>query len=106
LLKGPKGRFGRLQRQCDRAFIVYDGEVTTRQLAEWCYPRLVLRGERLSRWRIDNQARAAKSIGARPAERTGAERVWRLRQTNKSDIGSANGSKAALTKHRRLKLWA
>jgi hypothetical protein len=29
LLTGPKGRFGRLQRQCDRAFIVHGGVATT-----------------------------------------------------------------------------
>jgi hypothetical protein len=29
LLKGPKDRFGRLQRQCDRAFIVHGGVATT-----------------------------------------------------------------------------
>jgi hypothetical protein len=78
LLKGPKGRFGRLQRQCDRAFIVHGGVATTQQLASWCYPREIMWGERLKRWQIDNQARAAKSIGARPMERVGAQRVWRL----------------------------
>jgi hypothetical protein len=79
LLKGPKGRFGRLQRQCDRAFTVYGGVVTTRQLASWCYPREMMRDERLRRWQIDNQARAAKSLGARPMERVGRQRVWRLK---------------------------
>jgi hypothetical protein len=39
----------------------------------------MMRGERLERWRIDNMARAAKSIGARPAERVGQQRVWRLK---------------------------
>jgi len=78
LLKGPKGRFGRLERQCDRAFIVHGGVATTQQLASWCYPREMMWGERLKRWQIDNQARAAKSIGARPMERVGAQLLWRL----------------------------
>jgi hypothetical protein len=79
LLKAPKGRFGRLQRQCDRAFDIYRGTATTRQLASWCYPREVMRREKLPRWRIGNMARAAKSLGAKPMERVGVERVWRLK---------------------------
>jgi hypothetical protein len=77
-MKGQKGRFGRLQRQCNRAFIAIGNALTTQQLASWCYPREIMWGERLKRWQIDNQARAAKSIGARPGERIGRERVWRL----------------------------
>jgi hypothetical protein len=45
----------------------------------WCYPRQVMRGEKLPRWRIGNMARAAKSIGARPGEQVGRQRVWRLK---------------------------
>jgi hypothetical protein len=79
-LKGPKGRLGRLKRQCNRVFSVYpDGKVTTQILASWCYPRQVMRGEKLKRWQIDNQARAAKSLGAKPMERVGVQRVWRLK---------------------------
>jgi hypothetical protein len=75
MLKGPKGRFGPLQRQVRRAFIATGNALTTRQLAEWCFPRI----KSPRRWQIDNQARAAKSLGARPAERVGQQRVWRLK---------------------------
>jgi hypothetical protein len=79
LLKGPKGRFGRLQRQCNRAFSAVAGAaLTTQELASWCWPRQWM-CRPLKRWQIDNQARAAKSIGARPMERVGVQRVWRLK---------------------------
>jgi len=51
---------------------VYGGTLTTQQLAQWCWA-----SKKLKRWMIGNQARAAKSIGARPMERLGAQRVWR-----------------------------
>jgi hypothetical protein len=69
---------GRLQRQCRRAFIALGIALTTRELASWFYPRALVRGEKLPRWRIGNMARAAKSIGARPGERVGQQRMWRL----------------------------
>jgi hypothetical protein len=56
---------------------VHGGVLTTQQLASWCYSREIMRDERLRRWQIGNQARAAKSLGARPMERVGAQRVWR-----------------------------
>jgi hypothetical protein len=74
-----KRPLGRLERQVRRAFIASGIALTTQILASWCYPRQMMRGERLERWRIDNMARAAKSIGARPAERVGQQRVWRLK---------------------------
>jgi hypothetical protein len=87
VLKGPKGRFGYLQKQCNRAFIALGIAATTQQLASWCYPRQVMRGP-LKRWQIDNQARAAKSIGARPMERVGVQRVWRIGANNDDrDVG-------------------
>jgi hypothetical protein len=73
-LKAPRGRFGRLQRQCDRAFTVHGGMLTTQQLAQWCWA-----SKKLKRWMIGNQARAAKSLGASPMGRVGVQRVWRLR---------------------------
>jgi hypothetical protein len=68
-----------LQRRLWRAFIAHNGVASTRELALWCYPRAILRGERLPGWRIHNQGRAAKSIGARPGEQVGRQRVWRLK---------------------------
>jgi hypothetical protein len=79
LLKPPNGRLGRLQRGCRRAFTAIGIEATTQQIALFCYPRQIVRGETLKWWQIKNQARAAKSLGARPAERVGQQRVWRLK---------------------------
>jgi hypothetical protein len=79
LLNSPHGRLGRLQRRINRAFIALGIAATTQQIAMFAYPREMARGERLPRWRIRNMARAAKSLGARPAERVGQQRVWRLK---------------------------
>jgi hypothetical protein len=79
LLNSSHARLGKLQRRVLRAFIALGIAATTRQIAVFCYPREMTRGERLPRWRIRNQARAAKSIGARPGERVGQQRVWRLK---------------------------
>jgi hypothetical protein len=79
LLNSPHGRLGYLQRRINWAFIALGTAAMTRQIAVFCYPREMTRGEQLPRWRIRNMARAAKSIGARPGERIGRQRVWRLK---------------------------
>jgi hypothetical protein len=78
LLNSSHARLGKLERRVIRAFIALGIAATTRQIAVFCYPREMTRGERLPRWRIRNQARAARSIGARPGARIGQQRIWRL----------------------------
>jgi hypothetical protein len=68
-----------LQKRIVRAFIALGIAATTRQIAVFCYPREMTRGERLPRWRIRNMARAARSIGARPVKRVGQQWLWRLK---------------------------
>jgi hypothetical protein len=80
LLNSPHGRLGRLQRRINRAFIALGIAATTRQIAVFCYPREMTRGERLPRWRIRNMARAARSLGARPVKRVGQQWLWLSRR--------------------------
>ena len=87
-MKADRRPLGRLQRQCRRAFIALGIALTTRELASWCYPRALMRGEKLPRWRIGNMARAAKSIGARPGEQVGRQRIWRLKMRGGADMGT------------------
>lgn len=76
--ESSRRRWGRLQRQALRAFIVHDGEALTSQLADWCWPRLMATAGKPSWWRLKSQARAAKSIGACRVRRAGREWLWRL----------------------------
>jgi hypothetical protein len=42
LLLPSRPRWGRLQRQAQRAFVVHDDEALTSELAEWCWARRLL----------------------------------------------------------------
>jgi hypothetical protein len=55
---------GRLQKACERAFIAFDGPITTAEAGSWCYPRA-------QRPDYSNVKRALKSIGAVKLRRLG-----------------------------------
>jgi hypothetical protein len=81
LLLASRPRWGRLQRQAQRAFAVHGGEALTSELAEWCWARRLLL-ERLPIMVAQRKsaARAARSIGAVRVRREGREWLWRLTQ--------------------------
>src|SRR5512132_4416649 len=72
-------RLGR-QRQSRRAFWASAApEVSTSELAGWCWARQTLIEKRApSRWQRESMIRAARSIGAVRTRRIGREWLWRL----------------------------
>jgi hypothetical protein len=68
-------RLGRLQHQSRRAFWASAApEVSTSELAGWCWARQTLMEEREpSRWQRESMIRAARSIGAVRTRRIGRE---------------------------------
>ena len=77
-------RQGRLQRKSRRAFWASAWasaapEVSTSELAGWCWARRTLMEKRApSRWQRESMIRAARSIGAVRSRRIGREWLWRL----------------------------
>src|SRR6476659_2384866 len=86
-------RLGRVQRQCRRAFIAYDGEVLTSQLAEWAWARrLLLERLPITRYQRKSTARAARSIGAvRVKSRSAGFGVVRFAEVISPRLSGAGG---------------
>ena len=72
-------RLARLQRQSRWAFRASAGpEVSTSELAGWCWARQTLEKRAPSRWQRKSMIRAARSTGAVRTRRIGREWLWRL----------------------------
>ena len=69
---------GHLQRGCRFCLASHNGQATTRQIAEWCRPKIVHAGGKPTAIQIAKHARALRSIGARKVRREGRQWVWRL----------------------------
>jgi len=63
----PRLLNGHCQRACERAFIAFDGPITTAQALEWCYPL----AKPPHRGRYWNVKRALITVGAVKLRRMG-----------------------------------
>jgi len=63
---------GHLQRGCRFCLASHNGQATTRQIAEWCRPKIVHAGGKPTAIQIAKHARALRSIGAKRIPAGGA----------------------------------
>ena len=69
---------GHLRRGYRFCLASHNGQATTRQIAEWCRPKIVHAGGKPTAIQIAKHARALRSIGAVKVRREGRQWVWRL----------------------------